>query len=249
MSLRTGIRSTFPYAIAIVGGFLLAYLIVAFFVFPAGLVPREAKVPNVTGLLLDEANKQLAEVGFHGAVSESRFHAAAPKGTVLEQAPAAGKRDEEGATVGLVVSAGQKFVSVPSVVGMQQQDAQAALEAAGLDVGPVSEQVSAEPAGQVVASSPKEGTNTPIPTSVRLIVSSGMHVVIVPDLVGHTVQEAREILNHVGLSLGDVSSTLTVDTDSAKVTSQQPTAGSQVGMGARVSVQVSGVELTSLDIP
>lgn len=247
MSFRTQIRGTFPYLIAIVGGFLLAYLIVAFFVFPAGLVPREAKIPNVTGLLLDDANKQLAEVGFHGMVTESRFHAAAPKGTVLEQTPAAGKHDAEGATVSLVVSAGQKFVSVPNVIGMQQPDAQAALEAAGLDVGPVSEQVSAEPAGQVVALSPKEGTSTPIPTSVRLIVSSGMHVVVVPDLVGHTVQEARDMLNRVGLALGDVSSASMVDTDSAKVASQQPVAGSQVGIGSRVSVQVSGVALTPED--
>ena len=241
MSFRTRIRSTFPYVIAIVGGFLLSYLIVAFFIFPAGIVPREARIPNVTGLLLNDATKRLAEVGFRGMVGESRFHAAAPKGTVLEQTPAAGSHDAEGATVNLVVSAGQKFVAVPAVIGLPRQEAEAALEAAGLDVGAVTEQPSTEPAGQVVASSPKQGASTPIPSSVRLVISAGMHVVIVPDLKGHTVQDAREMLARVGLALGDVSSPSMVNTDSATIASQQPAAGAEVAMGTRVSVQVSGV--------
>ena len=240
MSLRTRIRGSFPYAIAIAGGFLLAYLIVAFFIFPAGIVPREARIPNVTGLLLSDATKRLAEVGFHGMVGESRFHAAAPKGTVLEQTPAAGQHDAEGATVNLVVSAGQKLVAVPNVVGLQRQEAEAALEAAGLEVGPVTEQASTEAAGQVVASSPKEGVSTPVPTTVRLVVSAGMRVVVVPDLVGHTVQDAREMLARVGLALGDVSSPSMMDTDSAKVAHQTPAAGAEVAAGTRVSVQVSG---------
>ena len=108
MSTRTKFRGSLPYAIAIVGGFLIAYLIVAFVIFPSGVIPGDAKVPNVTGLLYDDAAKRLGEVGFKALRGESRPHAASPKETVLEQEPRSGTRDEEGTVVTLVVSAGQQ---------------------------------------------------------------------------------------------------------------------------------------------
>ena len=106
MSLRTKFRGSLPYAVAVIGGFLIAYLIVAFVIFPSGVIPGNAKVPNVTGLQYDDAAKRLAEVGFKAERGEARFHAASPKGTVLEQDPRAGTRDAEGTAVTLVVSAG-----------------------------------------------------------------------------------------------------------------------------------------------
>ena len=51
MNFRTSLRRSLPYAVTIIGGFLLAYLIVAFLIFPSGVIPGNAKVPNVGGLL------------------------------------------------------------------------------------------------------------------------------------------------------------------------------------------------------
>jgi beta-lactam-binding protein with PASTA domain len=106
MTLRTRFRGSLPYAVAVIGGFLIAYLIVAFVIFPSGVIPGNAKVPNVTGLTYEAASKRLAEVGFKAERGEARFHPASPKETVLEQDPRAGTRDAEGAVVTLVVSAG-----------------------------------------------------------------------------------------------------------------------------------------------
>ena len=108
MTLRTKFRGSLPYAVAVIGGFLVAYLIVAFFIFPSGVIPGNAKVPNVTGLMYSDAAKRLAEVGFKAERGEARFHPASPKETVLDQDPRAGTRDAEGTTVTLVVSAGVK---------------------------------------------------------------------------------------------------------------------------------------------
>jgi hypothetical protein len=44
VSLRSRIRRILPYAIVIVAGFLLAYLVVAFFVFPSGVIQHDVKV-------------------------------------------------------------------------------------------------------------------------------------------------------------------------------------------------------------
>ena len=64
MSVRMKLRGSLPYAAAIISGFLVAYLIVAFLIFPSGVVPGNAKVPNVMGLLFDDASKRLAAGGF-----------------------------------------------------------------------------------------------------------------------------------------------------------------------------------------
>src|SRR5438876_8640590 len=87
MSLRQRLRGSLPYAVSIIGGFLVAYLIVAFVIFPSGLVPGNAKVPNVIGLTFDDATKRLAAVGFKSERGEVRAHEASPKETVLDQDP------------------------------------------------------------------------------------------------------------------------------------------------------------------
>lgn len=173
MSLRTSIRGSLPYAVAVIGGFLIAYLIVAFLIFPSGVVPGNAKVPNVTGLPFADAQKRLAAVGFKAERGEERFHASSPKETVLEQDPRAGTRDVDGATVRLIVSAGQQMVAVPAIVGHAQGDAQSMLEDAGFELGQVTEKPDAAPRGRVLESRPAPGTKATIPSAVAITVSSG----------------------------------------------------------------------------
>jgi serine/threonine-protein kinase len=173
VSWRTRLRRSLPYAIAVIGGFLVAYVIVAFLIFPSGLIPKDIRVPNVTGMGFDDAVKRLAERGLRGMRGEERFHAASPKGTVLEQAPTAGSRDVEGATVTLTVSGGQQYGKIPNIVGMTQEQAATALDDAGFDVGDIVQQPSARPAGQVVETRPPVGTDAPMPGAVGLVISTG----------------------------------------------------------------------------
>jgi beta-lactam-binding protein with PASTA domain len=104
MSARMKLRASLPYAVAIIGGFLLAYLIVAFLIFPSGVIPGNAKVPNVTGLLFDDASKRLGAVGFRASRGSEEFREATPANTVLSQEPPAGSKEPEGSTVTLTVS-------------------------------------------------------------------------------------------------------------------------------------------------
>lgn len=104
MSVRMKLRGSMPYAVAIVGGFLIAYLIVAFLIFPSGVIPGDAKVPNVTGLLYDDAQKRLSSVGFKASRGGEEYREATPVNTVLGQDPAAGTKEPEGSTVTLTVS-------------------------------------------------------------------------------------------------------------------------------------------------
>lgn len=241
MTWRGRLRRLLPYVVALGGGFLLAYLVVAFFVFPAGVIPQDIRVPNVIGLTYTDAVQQLEQKGFTAERAETRFHNAAPRGTVLDQQPAPGNRDVPGIRVSLVVSGGQKLGAVPGVIGLSREQASSALEVAGFDIGDVSSRASNEPLGAVIDSRPRPGTQAPVPSTVSLIVSAGPTTVVVPDLVGRPLSDARLLLRQLGLNVGDVmwgATGASVADAAAVVVSQSPPAGSQVASGSRVNVSL-----------
>jgi hypothetical protein len=77
--------------------------------------------------------------------------------------------------VDLLVSLGPiEMVDVPDVVGLSQADAEAAIVAAGLNVGAVTTANSETvPAGDVISQDPVAGTAVPSGSAVDLVVSSG----------------------------------------------------------------------------
>ena len=241
MSFRGRLRRFQPYLIAAVGGFLLAYLIVAFFIFPAGVIPEDVRVPNVVGLTYAEATRQLEQVGLKAERGEQRFHNAAPKGTILEQKPPADSREAPGIKVSLVVSSGQRYGTIPGVIGMSRELALNALETAGFEAGEVSERPSNEPRGAVIDSKPRPGTQAPMPTTVSLVISAGPTTIIVPDVVGRPVSEATILLRQVGLAVGEIAYAgggNAIADAAAVVSSQSPPAGSQATAGSRVNMVV-----------
>jgi len=241
MSWRNGLRRFLPYLVAMASGFFLAYLVAAFVLFPSGIVPRDEKVPNVLGMVYEDAEQELRRAGFSAERGETRSHAASPAGTVLEQSPAPGSRELAGTPIRLVVSGGQRAASVPNVVGMPRADAETAIEGAGYSIGEVTEQASEQPRGDVLATSPRGGERLAQPGTVSLVVSAGASAITVPDVVGRSIEDARLMLEQAGLVLGDVSR----DTDDAPggigiVVSQTPAANSQALAGSRVSLRVAG---------
>ena len=67
-------------------------------------------------------------LGFKAEQGEQRYNNSAPKGTVLEQSLPPGTREGLGGTITLVVSGGQRMVTVPTVTGMTRIEAQVLLE-------------------------------------------------------------------------------------------------------------------------
>jgi beta-lactam-binding protein with PASTA domain len=240
---RGRVRNLMPYLVALVGGFLLAYLIVAFFVFPAGVLPRDVPVPNVIGLNYNDAVKQLSLKGFSAERGETRYHNAAPRGTVLDQSPAAGATIPANQRVTLVVSGGQRFGTIPSIIGMNRDAAQAALETAGFEVGDVSERPSTQPAGAVIDSRPRPGVQAPMPSAVAVVVSAGPTTTIVPDVVGKQLGDAQALLRAAGLGVGLVqygNGGNAIADASAVIAAQSPAAGAQVTSGSRVDLTLGG---------
>ena len=242
MSWRSRIRTSLVYLVSIVAGFSLAWLIVAFVVFPTGVVPRDVKVPNVNGLTYEEAAQRLAQAGFKAEQGEQRYDNSAPKLTVLEQSPEPGAREGVGSTVTLVVSAGQRIVTVPTVTGMTRIEAQVLLEKDGFDVGDVGETNSDAPAGTVVSTRPAAGAQVSVPSTVSLVLSRGPEAATLqmPELMGRDVESARLVLSQLGVRNVEVSYDPFATSTQGTIVSQTPVAGATILPGATVQLRVAG---------
>ena len=240
MTWRNRFRSSLVYLVAIVAGFSLAYLLVAFVIFPAGVIPRDVKVPNVTGLDFDEAAQRLAQSGFKAEQGEQRYNNSAPKGTVLEQSLPPGTREGLGSKITLVVSGGQRMVAVPTVTGMTRIEAQVLLEKEGFDVGDVTEAPSNAPRGTVIGTRPAIGSAVSIPSTVGLILSGGAPAPAMPDVMGRDVAVARQILTQIGVRKVQIVRDPTGPGTPGTIVGQTPVGGTPIAAGMTVQLRVAG---------
>jgi beta-lactam-binding protein with PASTA domain len=134
---------------------------------------QKVSVPNVVGLQQAVAQRRLNAAGLRSRVQY--VASSKPSGQVVLQTPAAGESVARGSRVSLNVSrgpSGTASATVPDVVGQTQQDATAALQAAGfqvqvipIDTGDPSEN------GTVVDEQPSGGSRAPNGSVVSIFVA------------------------------------------------------------------------------
>lgn len=201
------------------------------------------EMPNLVGQLYEDviANEEYAD--FNIQVREGNDPDLQP-GEIMNQDPVAGIMVKKDADVELLVNGGVGQVEVPDVVTdhMTLEEAQQAIEDAGLhsQVENVADDEVEE--GRVISTNPEPGTMVDSGSTVTLRVSTGPaeEMVTVPDgLVGDTLANVSAKLEEAGLVVGNVNrddtSTLTVDT----VISLSPNEGSEISKGSTVDITVS----------
>jgi beta-lactam-binding protein with PASTA domain/tRNA A-37 threonylcarbamoyl transferase component Bud32 len=132
---------------------------------------------------------------------------------------------------------GTQKVSVPTVVGADQANAEAKLRQDGFRVNTVPK-TAEQPAGQVIGQDPTGGTKVKKGSTVTLTVSAGPQQVAVPQVVGLTVSSARGRLQKAGLEASEREENS--DTVAAgRVISVSPPEGQKVDKGSSVTLVVS----------
>jgi serine/threonine-protein kinase len=156
-------------------------------------------VPDVLGDDQAAAAEELDQSGL-GSDVELVYDEATP-GTVIGSDPAPGQRILEDGSVVLSVSQGPEMTTVPDgLVGATFDDAEAALEAAGLTLGDTQTPYDdVAPQGSVMAASQEPGASVPKGSEVVLTVSQGPAPVTIPQVIGATQEQATEDLESEGL--------------------------------------------------
>jgi serine/threonine-protein kinase len=195
----------------------------------------QVRVPDLSGLTVEQATTQLVDRGLAlGTVG--REPSDKPVDTVISQSPPQGDEVEKGRVVDLIVSSGPEQVTVPTLVGLQQEQAITALNQAGLVLGTLTPVDSDRPAGTVTKADPPEGTQVDRGSAVALEISSGN--VKVPNVVGVSEGQARATIINAGFDVQVVTQE-TSSADPGEVIAQSPPAGTLLQQGRIVTITVA----------
>ena len=126
--------------------------------------PEPRTIPQLAGLPPDQVEQTLKGLGLVPARGEDVFDPVVAAGLVAASNPPQGTQVARDSTVTYQVSKGADLVTVPNLYLMTLQQATAALNAAGLTVGPIV----GDPSRAVVASSPPFGSQAPRGSAVGL---------------------------------------------------------------------------------
>lgn len=198
-------------------------------------------VPNVVGQDEGSAQKILEDSNLV-VDSKGQYDDNTEKGKVISTDPLSGVEVEEGSTVTMLVSMGAEKATVPRILGLSQADADAALSAAGLTTGNVTEDFSNEyNAGTVMSQKPRADTKADKYTAVDYVISKGPkeEMVTVPPLSNMTESVARQKLLDAGLVAGNVTYAASSVVSKGYVISQAASPGSQLKKGTPVDFVVS----------
>ena len=204
---------------------------------------QEVEVPDVVGMELQDAIEKLEEKDLDYSVeyktaeeidAEEEFK----EGEVMEQSIEAGTIVKSGKTVKLTVCSGDGPIEVPKVVGLEADKAKAILEEAGLLVTIEEEENDDVDPGTVFDQSLEAGSEAEVGDSITILVSK-QGKVVVPDLEGYSLEDAKAKLKAEGLEVGNVTQKNSDSYSPNQVINQNISPGSEVDKGSKVDLVVS----------
>lgn len=217
---------------------------------------EEFTVTDLAGLSRKEAIQQVLEWGLRPYAKPEVSDTVEP-GTVIRTDPAAGSVTDNapGRVFTIYVSSrkGDYMRTVPSIVGMDQSNAQLVVLAQGFNFGPVKEVYDATaPAGQVISQTPEAGESRSMGTMIYATVSKGPEPpsssseppkpedtnVKVPGVTGAAANSGKKTLEAAGFKVSvqnAYSDTVAKDI----IINQSPGKDSMLPKGSTVTITVS----------
>lgn len=191
-------------------------------------------VPNVVGKQVSVAKNILEDKHLRVSTSEVT-NTDVPAGQVISQSPGSGEKVKEQRTIHLVVSKGVGDITVPDLSGMTVEQAKQRLKDLGLVVGKITQgSIEGKPVNTIVAQSPSGDSKVSKGTTVDLVVNKPQtKKVKMPDVVGMTLKDARQVLGSNNIGVNQISGS--VD-EKAIVTEQSVKAGEEVNEGSSLNL-------------
>ncbi len=206
----------------------------------------EVKVPNLSGMTLDDASDQTHDAELNLTVENRFYSTTVPAGRVLSQSPVAGTSVRKGWHMRITESIGPQKVAIPDTIGMDQRDAATAIRRASLDLGTLAHLPAPGPADIVLAQTPApnaEGVEKPeVSLLLTQSIESAPRAWVMPNLVGLSFPTARARMKELNLGLYAIVPQAAAPaqpadgvpaplTPTGPVVSQSPAAGARVTAG------------------
>lgn len=173
-----------------------------------------AMVPSTDGMAPDAAEAAIIDAGF-ATERVDQSDPVVPEGALSATDPEGGTEANRGSTVTIFVSTGPAILDVPDVIGVEEDDARAALSAFAVADDAAAQYSTDAPKGSVLAVYDSEGApigaTYPERGSISLLVSAGA----IPLVEGTPSTDAEAALSDAGLTVAyaDAKFSDDVDTD------------------------------------
>ena len=171
----------------------------------------EVEVPNITGMLVDEAESMVESVGMELVIVDSIYTNKVPRGIVIKQTPPSLSRAKRHRPIYVVINAkSNRRIQLPDVINISSRQATSTLEAMGLRVTNIVYQpheyrdlvLKVTLNGRTLKAGESVEEGSPIVLVVSSGKTGGTRKVVVPDLRGKTLEEAKALLEANDLVLG-----------------------------------------------
>ncbi len=242
LAARPGKKQRFPKKIFIYGIlvlFLLGALVAGFKMLRSYLFVPEVIVPDLTGLSLEEAEKELVPLELRYTVVGNEYSDAVPPAHIISQEPLPRKKVRKQREIELILSLGQEYIEVPHLIEHAEYEARLMLKDIGLEMEPSYEYSEAVTPGYVLRQDPGKGFQVVRGDTIHVVISKGKKPFAMSNLQGRQLADAREWLEQNGLVLHSQEEEHSSEFASGEIISQFPAAGEPVQAGDAVDLVVS----------
>lgn len=198
---------------------------------------RLMEVPNLVGENFEEAKAEWKKKGFVLEEVDEEVSQKIPEGSIVSQNHEPGTKIARHSRIEVVLSKGKFSAIMPDLQARSVEEAIAALEKYSVHI--TTSAVASEDIqeGYIVSTSPSYGTVLSDGMNVVLYISQNdSDMYIMPNLVGYTLDEAKEAMEKVGLKLGDATYETGVNKDEAVVINQNVAVGTSMFSGQKAKV-------------
>lgn len=214
--------------------FFIGFIVGGYNLLIAMLAVPDVEVPNVEGLLLQEAVEELKKAELDYSTTFS-FHEEVPEEHVISQNPPANSLVKVEREILLEVSRGRQSISVPDVSNLPQREASLILQQIDVDFHLEDEFNEEVQVGYVIRQDPRPGVQVFAGDEVILYISKGVRSFPIRNLVGETEINTRLYLDRQGLIIDGEKNEYSQRPEGT-VIEQYPPAGTEVRAGDLVDI-------------
>ncbi len=202
----------------------------------------EAQVPDLSGMSIDDAAREVKSVKLKLQPSEYAYSDSVEKDSIIDHTPPAGTVVKEGRTIYLTISLGKRDIQAPNVIGMKLEEARSELETLGLQASDVRGEYSDDaPVNTVIFQAPSPGILVARGEGIQLTFSKGPSKMSIemPDLKGTTLDGALAQIDALGLKVSRINRVYSATASGETVSGQVPLPGLLVKRGSEVIIDLT----------
>ncbi len=220
----------------IASGVLALVVVVFLFLLLGG--NNDKKVPNLVGMTFEEACEEYENGSITIIKAGEEASDKYDEGIIISQDPKKGKGYKSEVKISVIISSGTGEFILDDYSGKSVEEVIDAINKLGLDYEEVSQDSDEVEPGKVIKTKPGKGASVNRDQVIIIYVSSTEDTVIVPNLMGETLEKAKALLKEEGLTIG-TTSTMESDKKEGTIIQQVPSPGEEIAKDGSVDVIIA----------